>query len=96
MNFSFHPHAELEFNHAIDYYEEQQKGLGLEFSQEIYLTIIRIINFPNAWQPMTKNTRRCLCNRFPFALVYQFINHHLTIIAVMHQNQKPFYWNERT
>lgn len=37
MNFSFHPDAELEFNHAINYYEEQQKGLGLDFSQKIHL-----------------------------------------------------------
>ena len=25
MNFRFHPDAEIEFNHAIDYYEECQK-----------------------------------------------------------------------
>lgn len=96
MNFSFFPDAELEFNHAIDYYEEQQIGLGLEFAQEVYATILRIIDFPNAWQSMTKSTRRCLCNRFPFGLVYHHTNDPITIIAVMHQNQKPFYWHQRT
>lgn len=35
MTYSFHPAAEIEFNNAIDYYEECGKDLGLEFSQEI-------------------------------------------------------------
>ena len=96
MNFSFHPDAELELNHAIDYYEDQQNDLGREFAQEVHITILRIIDFPNAWQAMTSQTRRCLCNRFPFAIVYQIIDFQLIIVAVMHQNQKPFYWNTRT
>ena len=28
MNFRFHPEAEVEFNNAIDYYEETQEHLG--------------------------------------------------------------------
>ena len=36
MNYSFHPEAEEEFNKAIDYYEEQQAELGLDFSLEVY------------------------------------------------------------
>jgi len=32
MNFSFHPEAEREFNQAIDYYEDLQENLGLEFA----------------------------------------------------------------
>jgi hypothetical protein len=34
MNYSFHPEAEIEFNNAIDYYEECKEGLGLEFTVE--------------------------------------------------------------
>lgn len=65
MIFRFHPDAELELNVAIDYYEECQEHLELEFAQEIYSTIYRIINFLNAWQPMTSKTRHCLTIRFP-------------------------------
>ncbi len=43
MNFSFHPEAEKEFNQAIDYYEDLQENLGLEFAQEIFDVIQRII-----------------------------------------------------
>lgn len=95
MNFRFHPDAELELNHAIDYYEACQEHLGLEFAQEVYATIQRIVDFPNAWQQMTSQARRCLTNRFPFSIVYQDIHNEIIIIAIMHQNQKPFYWKKR-
>ena len=96
MTFKFHPDAELELNFAIDYYEECQERLGLEFAQEIYSTIHRIIDFPNAWQPMTSKTRRCLTNRFPFGVIYQILDNQIIIIAIMQQNQKPFYWKNRS
>jgi len=49
MIYSFHPVAEVELNNAIDYYEECKQNLGLEFANEVYKTIQRILNFPNAW-----------------------------------------------
>jgi len=48
MKVSFHPEAKEEFFEAINYYEECQEGLGLEFAKEIYSTIQRIIHFPEA------------------------------------------------
>lgn len=33
MKISFHPDARREFFAAIDYYEECQQGLGLEFAK---------------------------------------------------------------
>jgi len=32
MTFSFHPEAEAEFNEAIEYYENNEPGLGYDFS----------------------------------------------------------------
>lgn len=96
MHFRFHPDAELELNQAIDYYEECQEHLGLEFAQEIYASIHRIIDFPDAWQLISSKTRCCLTNRFPFGVVYQKLNNEIIIIAIMHQNQKPFYWKNRS
>ena len=55
MKYSFHHEAELEFNSAIDYYEECQDGLGFEFANEVYKTIQRSIQFPDAWHPLDGN-----------------------------------------
>lgn len=50
MNYSFHPEAEIELNISIEYYEEYKQNLGLEFANEVYKTVQRILDFPNAWQ----------------------------------------------
>ena len=95
MTYLFHPEAEEEFNIAIDYYEECKNGLGLEFANEVYKTIQRILNFPTAWQKFDNNIRRCLANRFPFGIIYYQKNEQIIILAVMQLNRKPNYWKKR-
>ena len=95
MKYLFHPAAKKEFYETIDYYEDCQMGLGLEFVKELYNAIDRIIRFPDAWPQFSNNTRRCLTNRFPFGIIYQIINNEIFIIAIMQLNRKPNYWKKR-
>jgi hypothetical protein len=95
MNYSFHPEAKEEFFKTISYFEECQKGLGLAFSKEVFSTIQRIIHFPSAWSKFSKNTRRCLTNRFPYGVIYQIKGEEVIIIAVMPLNREPGYWVKR-
>jgi hypothetical protein len=95
MLIKFHPSAEDEFLHAVDYYEDIQSHLGLEFASEDYEDIERIESFPQAWQKMTSKTRRCLINRFPFGVIYHIKDDTLIIVAVMHLSKQPNYWKER-
>lgn len=95
MKYSFHPAAKLELNEAVDYYEECKSGLGIEFAKEVYSTIYRIIQYPQAWFRLSKNTRRCLTNRFPYGVIYQILDNKIYITAVMHLNRKPDYWKKR-
>lgn len=95
MKYSFHPLAVAELNEAIDYYEELQSDLGLEFAKEIFSSIQRVIEFPKAWSPLSLNTRRCLVNRFPYGIIYQILANEILIIAVMQLNRKPSYWEGR-
>ncbi|WP_199535453.1 hypothetical protein [Rhodohalobacter sp. SW132] len=46
MNYSFHPEAENELTKAIDYFEDQQRELGFEFSVEVYKTVQRVKENP--------------------------------------------------
>lgn len=71
MKYRFHPAAEAELNDAVDFYDECQEGLGLEFLKEVYAAIESICKFPLAWTPLSKNTRRRLLKRFPYGVVYQ-------------------------
>ena len=95
MKYSVHPEAEKEFNEAIDYYNACQKDLGLEFAKEAYASIQNILLFPKAWTPLSKNTRRCLMNRFPYGIIFQEIKAQIFIMAIMQLNREPKYWRSR-
>ena len=95
MTFSFHPRAEQELDKAVRYYEECCSGLGLEFAEEVYAAIDRIIAYPKAWTKLSKHTRRCFVNRFPFGIIFQVKDSVLRIIAVANLNRKPGYWKRR-
>ncbi len=95
MKFFFHPHAYAELDEAIRYYEECQIGLGLDLAEEVYAAIQRASEYPNAWAVMSKNTRRCLVNRFPFGVIFQFMPGMLRIIALAHLHRRPDYWVTR-
>ncbi|MDR4505820.1 MAG: type II toxin-antitoxin system RelE/ParE family toxin [Candidatus Scalindua sp.] len=95
MKYSFHPDARRELFEAINYYDECQEGLGFEFAGEIYSTIQRIVHFSEAWSKSSKNTRKCLTNRFPYGVIYQIAEKEIIIIAIMQLNRKPNYWEKR-
>jgi hypothetical protein len=78
------------------YYEDCRIGLGLEFLEEVYVSIQRILAFPEAWTMLSANSRRCLTNRFPYGVVYQILDADtIRIIAIMELHQKPGYWQSR-
>jgi plasmid stabilization system protein ParE len=95
MRYIFHPEAKNELNQVVDYYENCQPGLGLDFLEEVYAAIQRILLFSEAWTELSSNTRRCLVNRFPYGIIYQRKSDLIRIIAIMHLNKKPGYWKER-
>ncbi len=65
MKYRFHPYAKQEFEEAVIYYQQISKNLGDDFIEEVENAIARILNFPEAWSPLSANTRRCRVNRFP-------------------------------
>jgi hypothetical protein len=53
MTTSFLDAAQSEFDDAIDYYDEQQPGLGSEFAEEVGDALERINHYPEAWSPLS-------------------------------------------
>ena len=92
MKFCFHPRADEEFDDAVRYYEERQRGLGIEFAEEVYGAVMRACEYPDAWPLMSCTTRRCLVNRFPYGVIFQIKSGQLRVIAVAHLQRRPNYW----
>ncbi len=95
MNIDFLAPAEAEFIDAIAYYNHQSEGLGFEFAAEVKRTLERITRYPEAWSMLSKRTRRCRTNRFPYGVIYQVRNETFLIVAIMHLHQHPQSWKLR-
>jgi hypothetical protein len=95
MKFEFHPLAFQELDDSVKYYENIREGLGLEFLDEVDISIKRIIQFPTGWTKVSKFCRRCLVRRFPYGIIYQNLENKIFIIAIMQLNRKPDYWKDR-
>jgi hypothetical protein len=87
--------AEDELVDAISYYNEQSEGLGYEFAAEIKQTFARILQFPDAWFPLSVRTRRCRTKRFPYGVIYQVRIDVILIVAIMHMRRHPDSWKKR-
>jgi hypothetical protein len=65
MKFRLLPPAAGELRSAARYYEQQIPGLGHDFLAEVRVTLQRIIQWPEAWQSLDAEIRRCRTHHFP-------------------------------
>lgn len=87
----YHPEAVRELKHAASWYNEQVRGLGLDFLLEVKSAELRILQHPEAWPEYEAGTRRYLIHTFPFAIVYRASKEALQVIVVSHCKRKPEY-----
>jgi len=92
MNVRFLSLARAEMDDAFAWYEDQAVGLGYEFLDALDQAVRLITSFPNSHQLAGKNLRRCLLNRFPYALYYGIDQGGIIVVAVAHLRRNPHYW----
>ena len=95
MKSAFHPEAQRELLEAIDYYNDAEPGLGLQFFAEIQSAIELVEVFPDLWMEVESGIRRCLVRRFPYAILYSREGDEIFIYAIMHTRRHPDYWKDR-
>jgi plasmid stabilization system protein ParE len=97
MKVTFLQPAEYELDDAVSYYNFELPNLGELFQHEALKAISRIKTFPNAYQAISKRTRRCLIAKFPYGIIYQHNENEneIIIIAIAHLHRKPEYWQNR-
>lgn len=95
MKIDFLDAAKSELDDAIDYYDEQRFGLGLEFEEELEQALERIDHYPEAWSPLSSRVRRCVLNRFPYSVIYEIRSEIIIIVAIQHHHKEPESWRSR-
>jgi hypothetical protein len=91
----FDPQAKRELEDAIEYYNFLQVGLGNKFKESVYRGIIKIQEYPNAWQKQTKRSRRYILDTFPYKIIYYVNNDCIYIVAIANSHRHPDYWAAR-
>ncbi len=89
------PEAENDILEAALWYEEQKKGLGNDYLNEINRAIKAISETPLIYPSLYKNIRRILMSRFPFGVFYKVEKDRIVVIAVMHGSRNPSKWHNR-
>ncbi|MCF7965084.1 MAG: type II toxin-antitoxin system RelE/ParE family toxin [Methylobacter tundripaludum] len=95
MKMEFLESAQTELDQAFEWYEAQQKDLGVQFLNEFDAAIRRIATYPESYILIEKNVRRCLVKRFPYGILYGIDADKIIVIAVAHLHRKPDYWIDR-
>lgn len=92
----YHEDAEAELRATIDYYNDRQSGLGVEFFDEVRAAAELVRQMPGAFTLHGRHGLRvCRVKRFPFALYYQEMSDAIWIAAVAHNRRRPDYWRDR-
>ncbi len=95
MKIEFLHQAQKELDEAMEFYRNERQGLEKLFLQEMLNALDRICQFPQAWHPLSSNTRRCQFRRFPYGIIYSVAENEIIVIAVSHLHRKPNHWRKR-
>ncbi len=95
MKIRFLDIADKELAEAWHFYDEAGAGVADAFLMEVTDAVNRIERYPNAWQRLSGQWRRCLLRRFPYGLIYTQTDHELLVVAVAHLHRRPNYWHDR-
>lgn len=97
MKIKLHPEAFLELEAARDWYEKEADNLGVDFLDEVDLALKMIRENPKVWPVYygIQNVHRFLVHRFPFGIIYRYLDEIIEIVAVGHLYRKPGYWKNR-
>jgi plasmid stabilization system protein ParE len=92
----FHPDTTEEIKSSFDWYQDQVKGLGYEFIQELDDAFNSIQSLPQTWPKMGQYHRRFILSRIPYSIIYKNVDEKtIYVVTIMHNHRKPGYWNDR-
>lgn len=87
----FYPKAEVEYNDAFNWYEDQLEGLGARFEYSIEKAIHNIINRPLSYPNKKYDCREYVVEGFPYLIIYKLYaeTKTLLILSVFHTSRNP-------
>ena len=87
----FHPRVQEELLQSFKWYEETKLGLGELFFDLVNKKIIELAEHPTRYPTIRKGFRQATINKFPFVIIYEFINEegYILISSVFNTYRNP-------
>ncbi len=81
-----------DIQHAIDYYNKVQIGLGKKFNLATELILNQLKNTPSSGSFLYDNVRYRVVKQFPFIIVYEIIEEkYIYVYRIFNTSQNPFW-----
>jgi len=91
----FRTAAQVEFDKAAIWYNDQHQGLGEEFVQEIDDVVSQAATHPERYPVVAGDVRRAVARRFPYSVFFRIRADTLVVLAVFHGRRNPEVWKRR-
>lgn len=90
-----HSEAEDDIFEVVAWYRERSRLAARAFVQELTHVVRLAAQSPGTWPIVFGTTRRVVCPRFPFDLVFRTRGEAVEIVALAHHRRRPDYWYNR-
>ena len=84
-----------EFVHAIKWYENRERGLGIKFKKKVRAIVDTILTQPDLYPLARSDIRHALVYPFPYCVYYRVRSHRVVILSVFHESRDPKEWQSR-
>jgi toxin ParE1/3/4 len=84
--------ARHQIEKAVEWYDDQQDGLGDQLLDQIQVVFESIEQFPGSHSEIRSGIRRALVTEFQFSVFYVVREKVITVIAVIHHARDPRKW----
>ena len=82
-----HPLLRADLGEAINWYEDQRPGLGLEFAADFFAHYRRLARDAQLYAVRFADVRRVNLDRFPYGLHYVIRPPEIWLLAVLHASR---------
>lgn len=89
------PEAETEAREAFLWYFDRSPIAADAFRTELLDAIDSLTTTAVDWPEDEDGIRRYHLKHFPYTVMYEVLDHQVTVFAVAHQRRRPGYWQDR-
>lgn len=95
MRISFHPEATAELEASADWYAERSPRAAHDFCVAVDVALTDIEADPERFVRIDNRHRSCSVQKFPFQIVFRYVDDLIHIVALAHAKRRPGYWRDR-